>query len=68
MIENKILKKNKFPAKIALGEALFPTLVQAKNQLQNLKKTPESKKMHNKTFKCYKLLLFFKKIKVNMTL
>ena len=36
MIENQILKKKNFPAEICLGEALFPPLVKAKNQLQNL--------------------------------
>jgi hypothetical protein len=39
MIENKILKKKKFPAKIASGEALFPPLVKAKNQHQNFENT-----------------------------
>jgi hypothetical protein len=34
MIENKILKKKKFSAKIASGQALFPPLVKAKNQRQ----------------------------------
>ena len=66
MIENRILKKKKFPAKIASGEALFPPLVKAKNQLQNFEKHPKQKKMRNKTFNCLKPLLFFKKNKVNM--
>ena len=38
MIENKILKKKKFSAKIASEESLFPPLVKAKNQLQNFEK------------------------------
>ena len=53
MIKNKILKKKKNPAKTASGEALFPPLVKAKNHLQNFEKKPETKKMRNKTFKCY---------------
>jgi hypothetical protein len=32
MIENKILKKFFFPAKIASGEALFHSFVKAKNK------------------------------------
>jgi hypothetical protein len=39
MIENEILKKIKFSAKNALGEAHFPPLVKAKNQYQNFKNT-----------------------------
>ena len=31
-------EENFFPAKIASGEALFPPLVKAKNQLQNFEK------------------------------
>jgi hypothetical protein len=38
MKENKILKKKKISAKIALGQALFPPLVKAKNQRQNFEK------------------------------
>ena len=44
MIENKILKKKKFPAKIASGEALFPPLVKAKNQPQNFEKHLKQKR------------------------
>ena len=38
MIANKILKKTNFPATTASGEALFPLLEKAKNQLQNFEK------------------------------
>ena len=38
MVENKIWKKNYFPTKTWLGEALFPPLVKAKNQRQNFEK------------------------------
>ena len=36
MKENKILKKKNFSIKIASGQALFPPLVKAKNQHQNI--------------------------------
>ena len=39
MIEDKILKKKIFPAKIASEEALFPSLVKAKHQHQNFENT-----------------------------
>ena len=44
MIEKKDLKKKKFSAKIALGEALFPPLVKAKNQYQNFEKDLKQKR------------------------
>ena len=44
MIENKILKKKNFPAKIASGQALFPPLVKAKNQHQNFEKHLKQKR------------------------
>jgi hypothetical protein len=43
MIENKILKKNFFYAIIAFGEALFLTLVMAKNHHQNFEKQQKQK-------------------------
>ena len=49
-----------FSAKIASGQGLFPPLVKAKNQHQNFEKHLKQKQMRNKTFKCSKLLLFFK--------
>ena len=65
MIENRILKKEIFSAKMWSAEALFPPLVKAKNQHKNLEKTPETKKMRNKTFKCSKFF-FLQKNKVNI--
>jgi hypothetical protein len=44
MIENKILKKFFFLAKIASGHALFPPLVKAKNQHQNFEKHLKQKR------------------------
>ena len=44
MKENKILKKNFFPAKIASGQSLFPPLVKAKNQHQNFEKHLKQKR------------------------
>ena len=44
MIENKILKKKKIPAKIASGEALFQPLVMANNQLQYFEKYLKQKR------------------------
>jgi len=38
MIENKILKKIFFPAKIASGQAPLPPLVKAKNQHKSFEK------------------------------
>ena len=65
MIENKILKKKKFTAKIALGQALIPPLVKAKNQHQNFEKHLKDKRCaRSKTFKCSKLLLFFEKFRL----
>ena len=37
-------KEKKFPAKIDSGEALFPTLVKAKNQHQNFEKHLKQKR------------------------
>ena len=60
IIKNKIMKKKKIPAKIASGKAFFSPLVKAKNQHQNFEK-------HLKQKRCaIRVLLFFKKIQVNM--
>ena len=40
----KFWRKKKFSAKIALGQALFPPLVQAKNQHQNFEKHLKQKR------------------------
>ena len=65
MIENKILKKKKFSAKIASGEALFPPLEKAKNQHQNFEKQLKQKRCAIRHLNvpnfCY-----LKKIQVNM--
>ena len=44
MIENEIVKKKSFPAKICSGEALFPPLVKAKNQHHNFEKHLQQKR------------------------
>jgi len=44
MIKNKILKKKIFPVKVALGHALFPPLVGAKDQHQNFEKHLKQKR------------------------
>jgi len=44
MMENRILKKNLFPVKVASGHALFPPLVGAKNQHQNFEKHLKQKR------------------------
>ena len=53
MVENKILKKNIFLAKICLMETLFPPLVNVKKQHQNFER---KKMMRQKTFRCSKIL------------
>jgi hypothetical protein len=62
MIENKILKKKMFPPKF--GGSTFSAF--SKGQKSKFWKTPETKKMRNKTFKCSKLLLSFFKNQVNI--
>ena len=47
MIEKNLLRKKYFPPKSAWG-ALFPPLVKAKNQHQNLEKHLKQKKMRHK--------------------
>ena len=60
-MDDKIVKGKYFSDKICAGGS---TLVKAKNQLQ-IWKTSETKKMPNKMFKCFKLLLVFpKKMKI----
>jgi hypothetical protein len=44
MKEKNILKKKSFFAKICLKEALFPSLVKAKNQHQNFEKHLKQKR------------------------
>ena len=44
MKEKKILKKIFFSAKIVSGQALFPSLVKAKNQHQNFEKHLKQKR------------------------
>ena len=44
MKENKIFKKTFFSAKIASGQALFPSLVKANNQHQNFEKHLKQKR------------------------
>ena len=60
MKENKILKKNFFPAKIASGQALFPPLVKAKNQHQNFKKHPKQKRCAIRRLNVPNFLIFQK--------
>ena len=54
-------EENFLSVKIASGQALFPPLFTKKSIS---KSTPETKKMRNKTFKCSKLLLFSKKLRL----
>ena len=44
MIENESLKKKNFPVKTCSGESLFPPLVKAKNQHQNIEKHLKQKR------------------------
>ena len=62
MIENKILKKIFFSAKIASGEAHFPPLVKAKNQHQNFEKHLKQKRCAIRRLN----VLSLKKILVNI--
>ena len=59
--KKKKFEEKKFFAKIASGQALFS---KGQKSTSKLLKTPETKKMSNKTFKCSKLLLFLKKIRL----
>ena len=59
MINIKFWKKNRF------GGSSFSALSKSQKSTSTFWKTPETKKMRNKTFNCSKLLLFFKTIKVN---
>jgi hypothetical protein len=56
------LKKKVFPPKSNRGKHFS----KSQKSASKFWKTPQTKKMHNKTFKCSKLLLFFKKIQVDM--
>ena len=58
------MKKIFFSAKIASGEALFFAFRKGQKSTSKFWKTPELKNLHNKTFKCSKLLLFKKKIRL----
>ena len=64
-IENKILKK-KISRQNRIGGCTFSAISKRQKSTSKFWKIPETKKMRNKTFKNSKLLLFFKKIKVNM--
>ena len=58
--EKKIFRQNCF------GASTFSAFSKGQKSTSKFWKTPEAKKMRNKTYKCSKLLLFFKKIQVNM--
>ena len=61
MIENKILKKIFFSAKIASGQALFPPLVKAKIQHQNFEKHLKQKRCAIRRLDFPNFCYFFKK-------
>jgi hypothetical protein len=58
-------RKKKF-LQNCFGGSTFSAFSKGQKSTLKFRKTPETKKMRNKTFKCSKLLLFFKKIEVNM--
>jgi hypothetical protein len=64
MIENKILKKKNFPAKIASGQALFPPLVKAKNQHQNFEKHLKQKRCAIRCLNVRNFCYFSKKFRL----
>ena len=64
IIENKILKKKHFPAKICLVEALFLPLVKAKNQLQNFGKHLKQKRCEIKCLNVPNFWYYKKKKKI----
>jgi hypothetical protein len=66
MIENKKLKKFFFSAKIALGEALFPPLVNAKNQHLNFEKHLKQKRCDIRRLNFPNFCYFLKKNQVNI--
>ena len=59
-LKKKKLRQNCF------GASTFSAFSKGYKSTSKFWKTPETKKMCNKTYKCSKLLLFFKKIKVDM--
>ena len=63
IIENEILKRKKSQQKL-LQDLTFSAFNKVKKWTSKFLKTPETKKMCHKTFKCLKLLLFKKKIKL----
>ena len=66
VIENTILKKKNFPTKIASGEALFPPLEKATNQLQNFEKHLKHKRCVISCLNVPNFCYFSKKNKVDM--
>jgi len=64
VIENKILKKKNFPAKIASGQALFPRLVKAKNQHQSFEKLLRQKRSAIRLLNVPNLCYFSKKLRL----
>ena len=61
----KFWRKKKF-SKNCFGASTFSAFSKGQKSTSKFWKTPEIKKMRNKTFKCSKLLLFFKTIQVNL--
>ena len=64
MEENKILKKKKFSAKIASGQALIPPLVKAKNQHENFEKHLKQKRCAIRHLNVPNFCYFSKKIRL----
>ena len=64
MKENKIFKRKKIPAKIPSGEAFFPPLEKAKNQLQNFEKHLKQKRCVIRRLNVPNFCYFSKKIKL----
>ena len=64
MKENKILKKKKVSAKIALGQALFPPLVKAKNQHKIFEKHLKQKRCAIRRLNVPNFCYFSKKFKL----
>jgi hypothetical protein len=59
-------EENFFFSQNCFGASTFSAFSKGQKSTSKFGKIPETKKMHNKTFKCSILLLFFKKIQVNM--
>jgi hypothetical protein len=66
MKENKILKKTIFSAKIASGQALFPPLVKAKNQHQNIEKHLKQKRCARRRLNVPNFCYFSKKYRLTL--